>query len=246
VIAAPPRKTLARLVNSLSVLNRTPQGAAQIYQETYPDNCGPGFPFRFRVYLSSRVINLNYALLSFFLEAFRGYEATSSTESAHTHGVPSESVSSVASTSQTHAHNVQLKHGLSSDETPGYNRTNGLLTTSDTVDHTATTLTDGGHTHSVSGQTTGGATSAAGSAHSHGMVAGIYESTTPGLVTVKVNSVDRTSVLGGGSGFTTTQTELALQTSWFNFPGWNLVELTPDVLGRIYGSLSIVGFIQST
>jgi len=152
---------------------------------------------------------------------------------------------------------VQLKHGLAADESAGFNRSNALFTTSDSVDHTASTLTDGSHNHDLSGVTSGAESSHShGIAHTHGiahphdvvpnLTDGIWEGAVATGVTVKVNGVDRTSALGGGTGFTTNQTQLAIDPAWLNPIGqWNTIDLTPTGLGRITGHLTVVSYIQS-
>ena len=90
MIADSPQPVRLRVfADSLNTLNRQPQGAPQVDSQVYPDNCGPGFPFRFRVELASNILRVNSAKLSFFLEAFRGYEATSGGGSALTAGTKS-------------------------------------------------------------------------------------------------------------------------------------------------------------
>jgi len=84
--------------------------------------------------------------------------------------------------------------------------------------------------------------------HTHdvvpGLTDGIWEGAIATGVTVKVNGVDRTVALGGGTGFTTNQTELEIS-QWLTVGVWNTVDLTPTGLGRISADLRITGFIQS-
>jgi hypothetical protein len=256
MIAAPPKPTDQRrravlrsrggaqpFATSLQTLNRQPQGSPQIDSQTYPDECDPTHPFHFDFFLSTNILLVNRVLLSFFLRAFRRTLASVNTVTSGASSAASSGASSnTTSTAVAHFHGVQLKHGLAADETPGYNRANGLFTTSDTVDHTAATLTDGSHTHD--------------DPHTHNiphthdvtptLVDGIWEGAVATGVTVKVNGVDRTAALGGpGGGFTTNQTELALLVAWLNLGQWNTIDLTPTGLGRITGHLTVVSYIQS-
>ena len=52
-----------------------------------------------------------------------------------------------------------------------------------------------GHTHNIS-------------SHVHSITYGIYEGTLPTNITIKINGTDRTSILGGGTGFNSDQSNL--------------------------------------
>jgi hypothetical protein len=94
--------------------------------------------------------------------------------------------------------------------------------------------------------TSGQTTAAAEAAHTHPMVAGIYESTVATNVKVIVNSTDRTVALGGpAGGFTTDQTELALTVAWLSVGAWNEIDLQASGLGRITGHLRVQGYVQA-
>lgn len=74
--------------------------------------------------------------------------------------------------------------------------------------------------------------------HSHGIVYGIYESTFATSVTVKINGTNRTSELGGGSGFAGDQSNLDVS-SYLLTGQWNAIELGSSQLGRIDASIFI-------
>lgn len=76
------------------------------------------------------------------------------------------------------------------------------------------------------------------------MVVAIYESTVAMGVTVKVNGTDRTSALGGGSGFNSSQTVLEL-VSWMNIGALSTVDHKPTGLGRIVEHPSWYGYVQA-
>lgn len=229
--------------DGLHVINQMPQGAPQIDSQTYPDECDATHPFHFDFYLATDVVIVQRVKLSFFLRAFRRTLAALNTAtSAASSASSSDSSSSTTTSSTTHYHVLLLKHGVAADESPGYKRSSDIFTTSDTVDHQALTNIDGGHTHD--------------NPHSHniphthdvvpGLTDGIWEGAVATGVTVKVNGVDRTSALGGGTGFTTNRTELAINLAWLNPIGqWNTIDLTPTGLGRITGHLTVVSYIQS-
>ncbi len=84
-------------------------------------------------------------------------------------------------------------------------------------------------------------------AHTHQINYGIYENTKgmlkPTKVKIKINGTDRTSSLGGSSGFTTGQDNLNI-TPYLNIGKWNKIELESvknddNGLGRIDASLFI-------
>jgi len=67
---------------------------------------------------------------------------------------------------------------------------------------------------------------------------GIYTGTTPQNVTVRINGIDRTVALGGGSGFNSDQTNLDI-TQYINIGQWNTIELGSSRLGRLDASVFI-------
>lgn len=214
-------------VSSLNILNRMPQGSQWNDSMTYPDNCGPGFPFHFDLYVPKNVLQLNYALLSFKLRAFRDYNSFSATATAGESG-------------HSHSHSHQMFGWNSNGAAPG--------ASSDWV--------DGAGTHATFAMTanpptvlTSSANANGSSGHTHAVsitsVLGIYEGIVATGVTVIINGTDRTAALGGGSGFTTDQTELAITPAWLNIGAWNLIDLTPSGLGRIIGHLLVTGYSQS-
>src|SRR5579859_2532929 len=73
----------------LNVLARMPQGSGWNDSFSYTDNCTPAFPFWFDIFIPSNILQLNVALLSFKLRAFRTYNdfSVSGTEgeSGHSH-----------------------------------------------------------------------------------------------------------------------------------------------------------------
>ncbi len=253
LVAAQPVLLFA---TSLSVINRTPQGAPQIDSQTYPANCTPAFPFHFDFYLATNLLAVNYAKLSFFLRAFQRdvasvNTATSSASSASSSGSSSASSSgsSSASSSDTpsadHVH--QLNYANAAVVFPMGLDAFLSLVVNGSSGNFATTGTSATHSHPI--PHTHGILHTHGIPHTHDVTPtlqdGIFEGAVATGVTVKVNGVDRTAALGGGSGFTTNQTELALLLAWLNPGAWNTIDLTPSGLGRITGHLTVVSFIQS-
>ncbi len=81
------------------------------------------------------------------------------------------------------------------------------------------------HTHSISN-------------HTHDIIYGIYEGTLPTNITIKINGTDRTSILGGGTGFNSDQSNLNI-TSYLSIGQWNTIELGSSRLGRLDATVFI-------
>lgn len=74
--------------------------------------------------------------------------------------------------------------------------------------------------------------------HIHGIIYGIYEGTSPTNITIKINGTDRTSILGGGTGFNSDQSNLNI-TSYLSIGQWNTIELGSSQLGRLDATVFI-------
>jgi len=248
------------LVDNLNVLARMPQGAPFNDSQNHDDSSDATHPSHFDVFVPSNVQQLNYGKLSFFLRAFRSYEnatnnpaTTTAGGSAHTHGVSGQTTGGTTSGSPSalHSHDLSVGAGtagttmLASGPTAisvnaGAAGPGNWTSSSDSVTHT----------HAVPSETVAAVTSTAENAHTHSVTSdvtlsyGIFEGAVATGVTVKVNGVDRTVALGGGTGFTTNQTELEIS-QWLTIGAWNTLDLTPTGLGRIVGQLRLTGFIQS-
>lgn len=232
-------------MTSLNVLNTQPQGAAQIDSQTYPDSCDPTHPFHFDFYLSTNILIVNRVLLSFFLRAFRRTLASVNTVTSGSSSASSSGSNSASTTGPddgtTHAHEFVGSTQIAT-LTADFNGPGTTLRHSDGVARNPfTNFVNWAHTH--------GMPHAHPIPHTHDvtptLVDGIWEGAVATGVTVKVNGIDRTSALGGGAGFTSNQTELALLVAWLNPGAWNTIDLTPSGLGRITGHLTVVSYIQS-
>lgn len=78
--------------------------------------------------------------------------------------------------------------------------------------------------------------------HTHAIQYGIYESTEALGVTVTINGVDRTSALGGGSGFNMHQNSLDI-TQYLTIGQWNTIELGSTQLGRIDATVFVQALV---
>lgn len=113
-----------------------------------------------------------------------------------------------------HKHDMQHTHTVSAHE-------HGMQHT-----HTIQTHTHGmEHTHTISN-------------HTHPLDFGIYTGTSASNVTVKINGADRTSALGGGTGFNVDKDDLNI-TPYMQVGQWNVIELGSTTLGRIDATVFI-------
>jgi len=219
--------------DSLNVLGAQPQGGPYNNSKNIQENCTPSFPGHFDLFIESNVLKLNYGKLSFKLRAFRRDFALvtgSSTSSG-----PSSASSSL---SGPHNHPILLNAETSSaGQLTVFADTSGNLWVVNLSNVLAATENDNpAHSHNIS--------------HTHtftpniSITDGIFESTVATGVTVKINGTDRTVALGGGTGFTTDQTELEVS-QWLNIGQWNTIDLTPTGLGRISAEVRVTGYLQS-
>lgn len=113
-----------------------------------------------------------------------------------------------------HKHDMQHTHTVSAHE-------HGMQHT-----HTIQTHTHGmEHTHTIPN-------------HTHPLDFGIYTGTSASNVTVKINGADRTSALGGGTGFNVDKDDLNI-TPYMQVGQWNVIELGSTTLGRIDATVFI-------
>lgn len=232
MIDAPPapsrlrRRPANTAANQLQILSQQPQGGA--FNDSVGDtggvNCTPGFPYHFDVFLPSNVLKLNYSKLSFFLRAFRTDIASITAGGTnHYHIAIATAAGAIIQTL-----------GLTAAGDVGASGAGGGVITS-------TELPSSPDVPDSSPHSLGPFTAAP---HTHPMTLGIFEDAVATGVKVKVNGVDRTSALGGGTGFTTNQTELEVS-QWLTVGAWNVIDLTPTGLGRISAHLRLTGYIQS-
>lgn len=79
--------------------------------------------------------------------------------------------------------------------------------------------------------------------HNHGINYGIYESTKSSNISIVINGSNRTSALGGGSGFNSDQSNLNI--TQYLTPGmWNTIEIGGSGLGRIDATVFIQALMQ--
>jgi hypothetical protein len=80
--------------------------------------------------------------------------------------------------------------------------------------------------------------------HTHGIVYGIYEGTYASGVKIKINGIDRTVDLGGGSsGFSFDEANLNV-TAYLAIGNWNTIELSSTQMGRINAVLFMQAFME--
>jgi hypothetical protein len=184
-------------------------GILQTWQEGRADNVESGKPLVLSVFLPSETRQVNKAILRFKRQKFRAYSKSAKAGGDHRH-MMMEFYDQVAQPGTWYAWAV----GEIGGGTAGYIVT-GVPTTNKTV-----------YTKGASGD------------HVHDIVYGIYEGTASSKVTVKINGVDRTSALGGGTGFDVDKDNLDI-TPYLQVGQWNVIELGSGTLGRIDSTVFI-------
>ncbi len=132
---------------------------------------------------------------------------------------------------------VIYTYGEHEGHSHGMDHTHSIPGHSHGMEHTHTI---GSHTHKVDvpSHSHGMAHTHTVPDHTHPLEFGIYEGTTSSKVTVKINGVDRTSALGGGTGFDVDKDNLDI-TPYLQVGQWNVIELGSSTLGRIDSTVFI-------
>ena len=211
-------------------------GLLQTWQDSRADNVSSNKPLKFNLYIPPTTKTLLDVRLRFTLEAFRTYEVavasgggstpTSQDGGNHYHQV-FEYLGSVNPTTYDNTTAYEFRMGSGT----GGNGANMFIKSPGGQSVLYTKGASGGHTHKVTIPN-----------HVHDIEYGIYEGTTATRIKIKINGIDRTSALGGGTGFTTEQNNLNItsyiQTDSVNGK-WNTIELDSTTLGRIDATIFI-------
>ncbi|TLM99933.1 hypothetical protein FDZ73_20785, partial [bacterium] len=224
-------------------------GILQTWQEGRTDNVDGTHPLILNVYLPAETRAIKKALLRFRLLKFRAYETGAasgggSTLTSTAGGATLQS-STTSNVWQLYAINIVDATNSAPDHTHqytfgGHSHTDpqGGSTGTAMAGVTITTTSAGGHSHALTADhrhdvnIPGHAHDVSVPAHAHGLTFGIYEGAEALGVAVKINGIDRTSVLGGGTGFNTHQDGLNIA-SYLTTGAWNTIELGSTILGRI-------------
>lgn len=221
-------------------------GILQTWQEGRADNVDNANPLLLSVYLPPETRSIKRALLRFRLQAFRAYETGSAasgsasiqaSDNGITYNTNPDFDQAVAGLSGrytafagNHVHGGSTSWALPSIPA-GYDHYHDYRDMYSAGDHSHDLynhkheITIPGHTHNITL-----------SDHTHTMLYGIYLSTTATNATVKVNGVDRTTVLGGP--FIADQSAVDI-TQYLTIGQWNTIELGSSRLGRIDASMFI-------
>lgn len=218
-------------------------GVLQTWQEGRADNVASGKPLILNVYLPSNTKSVYQAILRFRRQSFRAYSTGAASGGGQTSGSSSQSTTSSGG---DHRHKVMSYEGDITESTYGnttprrfiirdyqgrdgamfyirspHGYTTEMYTLGASGDHSHGMA----HTHSISN-------------HTHDITYGIYEGTLPTNITIKINGTNRTSVLGGGTGFNSDQSNLNI-TSYLSIGQWNTIELGSSQLGRLDATVFI-------
>jgi len=193
------------------------------------DNVQSGYPLKLNIHIPSKTKAINAFYLSFDMELYRAFVATTTGESAHDHGfeIPDHSHSlglwPYNSGYDTYLIGIQARGGAI-----------GNVLTVDSGSPAAGTTEDGGY---IADTTT------AGSEHTHTPEFGIMEDVDNSpSISIKIDGTDRTSALGGP--WTTDQLEIDI-TAYIQTTGKHIVELLSTQKARIQGDVWGQVFIQS-
>lgn len=214
-------------------------GNPQVDTYNYPDNCTASFPWTFDFVIPKNFQRWTSVHLSFKLRAFRRYVA---------------SVNTATSSTTPHYHTWVLG-GQTNAPAPTYDiGTNGGggpingpstgIPSAPFGFQTATETAVGGAQFSSFT-----AFDSNGTGHSHTLtptlVTGIFEDTMPTSVSIKIDSTDYTSTLGGP--WTTDTVELDITKVMPNKIGvFHTIQLTPNQNGRITGELRFSYFVDAS
>jgi len=185
--------------------------------DTDSDSLDATNSFSLKFYMPSETVKVLRFTLRFWLLPFRAYSKTAAAGGG-------DSVTSGTSSATT--------TGL---ENWGTATWGGVILAAANHDHAGAVTADGAHSHYIykHDHNIGHTHWVTVSDHTHTAVYGIYKGTSATGVTVTINGVDRTAALGGGTGFTTDQTDLDI-TAYVTYPeAENTITLTSTQLGRI-------------
>ena len=193
------------------------------------DNVQSSYPLKMNMHIPDKTITINACYISFDLEAFRAFSATTTGESAHTHEV----------TIAAHTHPLNMWNYSDSFDTylvGMEDRGGGGKVMAEAVGGPSAATSESGGSSTP--------TSAAGSEHTHTPEYGIMEDgdNSPSI-SIEINSVDRTSALGGP--WTTDKEEIDI-TAYIQSTGKHTIELLSTQRTRIQADVWAQVFIQST
>lgn len=230
------------------------RGMLQTWQEGRADNVDSTHGLKLNVYIPLETRSIKKALLRFQLEAFRAYEKAAKSGGGSTSGPSS------TSTTTNEDENIEIG-GYIGFTGPAVDYTFNGYADADSHNHgitdgTALATADGdvvyyyvfngsphshslynhGHYFTAFGHSHGMSHYHSTPNHSHGLDFGIYTDTTARGTTIKINGIDRTSVLGGP--FNSSQNGINI--AQYLLPGqWNTIELGSTGLGRIDATVFI-------
>jgi hypothetical protein len=172
------------------------------------DNVDATHKLKLKFYIPDGVLKVQKLTLNFSVEAFRAYEIGAVAGGDGTYSTSSE---------------VEMAYGGHTDADGGshsHSITNPGITDYEDISHThGFSVTFSEHSHSVTLPT-----------HAHGILYGIFESTSAAGSKVYVDGTLRLN--NGGAGYSTDQANLDL-TQWVSTSGWHTIEISSSQLGRI-------------
>lgn len=235
--------TDVRLQDRARQYAQMPDGATNIWVDSFEDNLDATHPYARDIYIPPDAVSVNKLTLNVRTKAYRYYVTTATAASGggtptssggggtptsssgggtHAHGLTSEGGNTAAASTDLHFHNYAAT-GI----TVGSQTSSGAsVAHTHTVDVSHTHTVDVSHTHSVT------------------VNPGIVESTTPSTMQVKVDGNVASASATSLTDFDLTP-YLTKDSSGKIVRGWHTLTFTPDVAGRIQAAVVEVVFIQS-
>lgn len=248
--------SISDLQNRARINETYAQGATNLQAQTFADNADASHPLTFKFYIPTETVRINKVQLTVSFEAFRSYSTGAASGGSQEKTSSSKSFSAITSssaddtfstsgalswTSGSNGHNHGISDGLKLLYTNDGTTIAGYDTFVESGEHYHEATTDG-HDHSVSIPSHSHTVSI--DAHTHDLTFGIYEGTTGTSATVKVDG-NSVSVAGGYDDIDIVSALDTDEAGKITRGTWHEVEITPNSMSRIVGSLFIQLFTNS-
>lgn len=228
------------------------RGMLQTWGDSQAENVGPLHKLKLKFHIPDDVISIKSIKLNFSLEKYRAYSTAAASGGGDTHTSENggihrhlmlEYVSTIndgvsvlksgGGTVTVHRYNEPRRWFRAGDSSGGNGAQLGIESSGGSL-QVYTKGDSGPHTHDVTIPD-----------HDHPIEYGIYENASLVATGVKVyvDGIDKTSALGGGTGFTSDQANLDL-TQWITEKDrWYTIELSSETLGRISAAYIVQLFL---
>ena len=227
------------------------QGILQSWQDGRCDNADEGHPLRLFVYLPRETARIYVAKLRVFVDSFRAYSKSISTERANYTSTDGGDLNEVFGTTDYRGDIRDTTHGMGhvngdNITVPVYSNTPGW-TGNVTIYHVYShehSVEIPGHSHQVAVRTRPHRHEVRIPGHSHEIMYGIYEeSNSDNNMEIFINGTDRTSSVAG-KGYFSGNIEDGDITQFLSRGGWNTVEIRTRKRMRIDATVYIQALLN--